>query len=113
MLFNLLKQVFLLTRLIAAAQVYCFNFYADRSAEQVLQDTVFKEISDYLKCQPEDISLDTCLDELGIDSLGAITIMYELEDRLDVEIPNEVFDSLKIVNDIVNQLEQLLDNKNP
>jgi acyl carrier protein len=79
----------------------------------MLQDTVFKEISSYLKCQPEDISLDTRLDELGIDSLGAITIMYELEDRLDVEIPNEVFDSLKIVNDIVSQLERLLENKNP
>ena len=79
----------------------------------MLQDTVFKEISVYIKCQPEDISLDTRLDELGIDSLGAITIMYELEDRLDVEIPNEVFDSLKIVNDIVSQLEQLLENKNP
>ena len=79
----------------------------------MLQDIVFKEISSYLKCQLEDISLDTRLDELGIDSLGAITIMYELEDRLDVEIPNEVFDSLKIVNDIVSQLEQLLENKNP
>jgi acyl carrier protein len=78
----------------------------------VLQDTVFKEISGYLKCQSGDISLDMRLDELGIDSLGAITIMYELEDKLDVEIPNEVFDSLKIVNDIVSQLEQLMANKN-
>jgi len=77
----------------------------------VLQDTVIKEISAYLKCQPEDITLDMRLDELGIDSLGAITIMYELEDKLDVEIPNEVFDSLKIVNDIVSQLEQLMANK--
>ena len=78
----------------------------------MLQETVFKEISAYLKCQPEDVSLDTRLDELGIDSLGAITIMYELEERLDVEIPNEVFGSLKTVNDIVSLLEQLLDNKN-
>ena len=78
----------------------------------MLQDTVIKEISAYLKCQPEDITLDMCLDDLGIDSLGAITIMYELEDKLDVEIPNEVFDSLKIVNDIVGQLEQLMANKN-
>jgi len=78
----------------------------------MIQDTVIKEISSYLKGQTEDISLDMRLDELGIDSLGAITIMYELEDKLDVEIPNEVFDSLKIVNDIVSQLEQLMANKN-
>ena len=78
---------------------------------KVLQDTVINEISSYLKGQPEDISLEMRLDELGIDSLGAITIMYELEDKLDVEIPNEVFDSLKIVNDIVSQLERLMANK--
>ena len=78
---------------------------------KVLQDTVINEISSYLKGQPEDISLDMRLDDLGIDSLGAITIMYELEDKLDVEIPNEVFDSLKIVNDIVSQLERLMANK--
>jgi len=78
----------------------------------LLQDTVIKEISSHLKCQPGDITLDMRLDELGIDSLGAITIMYELEDRLDVEIPNEVFDKLTIVNDIVNQLELLLGNRN-
>ena len=77
----------------------------------MLQDTVINEISSYLKRQPEDISLDMRLDELGIDSLGAITIMYELEDKLDVEIPNEVFDSLEIVNDVVSQLEQLMANK--
>lgn len=51
------------------------------------------------------------LDELGIDSLGAITIMYELEDRLDVEIPNEVFGALTVVNDIVSQLEILLEKQ--
>jgi len=79
----------------------------------MLKDIVLKEISTYLKCQSGDITLDMHLEELGIDSLGAITIMYELEDKLDVEIPNEVFDSLKIVNDIVSQLEQLLENKSP
>ena len=79
----------------------------------MLQDAVIKEISAHLKCLPEDVSLDMRLDELGIDSMGAIAIMYELEDRLDVEIPNEVFGSLTIVSDIVRQLEQLLENKNP
>jgi len=75
----------------------------------MIQDVVFKEISRYLKCQPEDISVDMRLDELGIDSLGAITILYELEDELDIQVPNDVFDLLKIVKDIIDQLEKLLD----
>ena len=78
----------------------------------MLQDAVIKEISSYLKRQPDEISMDMRLEDLGIDSLGAITIMYELEDRLGVEIPNEVLDSLTLVSDIVSQLESLLENKN-
>ena len=79
----------------------------------ILQDIVIKEISQYLKCQPEDISMDMKLEGLGIDSLGAITILYELEDELDIEVPNDIFDSLKIVQDIVDHLERLLDENKP
>jgi len=42
--------------------------------------------------------------------MKAITILYELEDRLDIEIPNEVFDSIRNVSDIVQQLQQLTAN---
>ena len=52
-------------------------------------------------------SLETPLEELGVDSMKAITILYELEDRLDIEIPNEVFDSIRNVGDIVQQLQWL------
>lgn len=79
----------------------------------MLQHIVFKEISDYLKCQPETIACSTRLDDLGIDSLGAITILYELEDELDIEVPNEVFDSLQTVGDILTQLEQIIAQKKP
>jgi len=78
----------------------------------MLQQTVIKEISNHLECQTEEIYLEMRLDVLGIDSLGAITVLYELEDQLDIEIPNEVFDSLETVNDIVNKLQQILDEKN-
>jgi acyl carrier protein len=77
----------------------------------MVQAAVLEVIASHIQRTPEDISLDTPLAELGIDSLGAITILYELEDRYDIEIPNEVFDSLEVVNDIVVQLEQLLNDK--
>lgn len=72
-----------------------------------LQETVFEAITQELQLSTEVFSLETPLEELGIDSLKAITILYELEDRLDIEIPNEVFDSIKNVGDIVQQLQQI------
>jgi len=78
------------------------------AATGMLQDIVFKEIRGHLKRESLDLEVSTQLDELGIDSLGAITILYELEDKLNVEVPNEAFDSLQTVGDILTQLEQLI-----
>ena len=72
-----------------------------------LQETVFEIITQELSLPSATFSLETPLEELGVDSLKAITILYELEDRLDIEIPNEVFDSIRNVSDIVQQLQRL------
>ena len=73
-----------------------------------IQDIVYKEISAYKQCQIEDLSSDTSLLDLGIDSLGAITILYNLEDKLDIEIPNEMLGSLSTIGDIQINLENLI-----
>ena len=72
-----------------------------------LQETVFEIITQELSLPTATFSLETPLEELGVDSMKAITILYELEDRLDIEIPNEVFDSIRNVGDIVQQLQRL------
>lgn len=76
-----------------------------------LQDIVLKEVSSYLKIQVNGLSLDARLEDLGIDSLGAITILYELEDKLGIEVPNEVLESMRTVGDILIQLQKLISLK--
>lgn len=71
----------------------------------MLEATVLEVIANYLNCKTSDISADSRLADLGIDSLGAITILYELEDRFDIEIPNEVIESIGNIHDIVNHME--------
>jgi len=72
-----------------------------------LQETVFEIITQELSLPTATFSLETPLEELGVDSMKAITILYELENRFDIEIPNEVFDSIRNVGDIVQQLQRL------
>lgn len=62
------------------------------------------------KCQrdPENITVDTRLDELGIDSMQAIVLFHELEERFDLDIPNDVFESIGTVGDVVQQIKQLM-----
>jgi len=59
------------------------------------------------KCTPEDVTMETQLSELGIDSLQAITILYELEERFGIEIPNELMENLVTVGDIVIGIDKI------
>ena len=56
--------------------------------------------------------MNTGLDVLGIDSLKAIVILSELEDRLGIEIPNEIIGSINTVGDIVTKVDELQRNSN-
>jgi len=73
--------------------------------------TVIEVIANYLNCNSATISASSRLDALGIDSLGAITILYELEERFDIEIPNEVIETIGNIQDIVNHLELLRESQ--
>lgn len=63
------------------------------------------------KFKPEDINMETSLNELGIDSLQAITILYELEERFEIEIPNELMEELESVGDIISTINKILSGK--
>jgi acyl carrier protein len=73
---------------------------------------VIEIIAREAKCSTEQITLNTGLDDLGIDSLKAIVILSELEDLLGIEIPNEIIGSIKTVGDIVNKIDELQRNSN-
>jgi acyl carrier protein len=57
---------------------------------------------------PGTIELDSSLEALSISSLDAITIVYEIEEQFDIEVPNESLSSLETVRDIVDGVRRLL-----
>ncbi|MEJ1298023.1 MAG: acyl carrier protein [Candidatus Sedimenticola sp. (ex Thyasira tokunagai)] len=56
----------------------------------------------------EAVSLDSSLRDLGISSLDAITIVYEIEELFDIEVPNEQLEGLQTVQDIVDGIGSLI-----
>lgn len=59
----------------------------------------------------DSITLETSLQDLGVTSLDAITIVYEVEEICDIEVPNDELENLRTVQDIVTGVRVLLDNK--
>jgi len=47
-------------------------------------------------------------DDLGVDSFSSIEIVYELEDKFGVEIPEKDLADVKTVDDIVNYISSRL-----
>ena len=57
------------------------------------------------RCNIEDVKPESELVALGLSSLDTITMLFELEEAFDIEIPNEVIPSIVTVNDILGKLE--------
>ena len=55
-------------------------------------------------CKKQDIRPESKLAELGIDSLKAITLVFELEETFNIDIPNELIHSIVTVNDVLDRL---------
>ncbi len=71
-------------------------------------DTVLSALAHVKHIPRERISLDSTLAELGVDSLDTVTMLFELEDRLKIQIPDEAARSVRSVRDMVEGVRGLL-----
>jgi len=74
-----------------------------------VQDTIFDTIASDARIPRETISLDSTLADLGIDSLEAIEIVFNLEERFKISFPDRdpSFDT-GTVRGLVDAVERLL-----
>ena len=72
---------------------------------------IFEKVAEIIvntaNCKIEDVQPEAKLEALGVDSLKAITVIFELEEAFDIEIPNEVIPSIVTVSDILDKLNDL------
>lgn len=62
-------------------------------------------IADVLNIDKNEITMDTSfIDDLGADSLDIYQIIVGIEDEFDVEIPDDVAESIVTVADAVEQI---------
>ena len=74
---------------------------------QNIENAVIKIIARHKKLDLAAITSGSSLVDLGLSSLDAITIVYDLEEQFDVEVPNETLTQLRTVCDIVDGVARL------
>jgi acyl carrier protein len=81
-------------------------------ADEVAQK-VIATLASVKRIPAENITLETNLQDLGIDSLDVFTLLFELENAFKVSIPDDDVRSIKTVNDIVEGVKKIIAAKPP
>jgi acyl carrier protein len=76
---------------------------ADAVAEKVIAT-----LASVKRIPADKITLETNLQELGIDSLDVFTLLFELENAFKISIPDDDVRSIRTVNDVVDGIKKLI-----
>lgn len=72
---------------------------------QALKQQVYATLGDYLRRDPADLHPDDSLrDDLGLDSLQTIELVYQVESAFDIQIPDEDFGRLQTIGNVTTYL---------
>lgn len=74
----------------------------------VVADKVIATLASVKRIPVEKITLETNLQELGIDSLDVFTLLFELENAFKISIPDDDVRSIRTVNDIIEGIRKLV-----
>jgi acyl carrier protein len=81
---------------------------SDQLSMDGLAAKVMAVIAKTQRIPPETLSIDSSFEELKIDSLDGINIIFALESEFDVNIPDEGVNNFKTVRQVVEGVHKLL-----
>jgi acyl carrier protein len=73
-----------------------------------LIERVCKTIATSKRIPEERVTIDSAFEELGIDSMDAVEILFALENEFDISIPDEEVKHVRNVRQMVDGVERLL-----
>jgi acyl carrier protein len=68
-------------------------------------------IAQQKRIDPERVTVDSSFEELGLDSLDAVNILFELEGAFDISIPDEKARQIKNVREMIEGVKELVAEK--
>ncbi len=83
----------------------------DPFSMDALAAKVMAVIAKTQRIPPESLSIDSSFEELKIDSLDGINIIFAIENEFSVNIPDEGVQNLKTVRQVVEGVQELLRKK--
>ena len=73
-----------------------------------LERQVIELIAKKKKIDPSQVTLDTTFQELGIDSLDGMDLLFTFEDTFNISVPDDAAQQMKTVRDVTEGLRKVL-----
>jgi len=74
-------------------------------------DKIVSIIASTKRIPRDQVSVDSSFEELGIDSLDGVNIMFELENEFNIDIPDAEAKSIRSVRQMVEGVRRLVEAK--
>ncbi len=75
----------------------------------MLEEKVIEIITRVQKLEPGRVTICSTFDELGIDSLDGVNLLFAFEEEFKINIPEHVAQQMKSVRQVVEGLQAVLD----
>ena len=69
-----------------------------------IEQKVIEAVAKVAKRKPDEVRLESNFEDLGMDSLDRVCLLFELEQAFDISIPENEVQSVRTVQDIINRL---------
>lgn len=73
-----------------------------------LTERVLAIIAETQRKKPEEVTVDSSFEELGIDSMDGVNIIFALESEFNINVPDEEVKSIKSIRDMVEGVRRLI-----
>lgn len=74
-----------------------------------LTPRVLRIIAETQRKDPSQVTIDSSFEELGIDSMDGINIIFALENEFNINVPDEEVKSIRSVRDVVEGVIRLVE----
>lgn len=88
------------------------GYTPSNSSSQVMPDNITEKVLELIaatkRIPREQVSPTSTFEELGLDSLDAINLVFEVESTFNISVPDSVANSMTSVPQVVEELRKLL-----
>jgi acyl carrier protein len=77
-----------------------------------LTPRILRIIAETQRKDPAQVTIDSTFEELGIDSMDGVNIIFALENEFDINVPDEEVKNIRSVRDMVEGVRKLVEQRN-